>query len=73
MSCFNKLYKFQKYDNTNNSAKHQELLKIRESIEELRSKLNKMAGEGERLILSEEIIKTSQQLDMLIRDYYKKA
>jgi hypothetical protein len=63
------------YNNDNidvNKDKNQELLKMRESIEVIRCKLDKLVGEGECFELSEEIIRTSQELDMLIRDYLVK-
>lgn len=58
--------------NRNNDAK-QELLEISESIEVVREELNKMACKGERLKLTKELIETSQQLDVLIRDYHLKS
>jgi len=67
----------QKYECNNdnidaNKDKNQELLKMRESIEKIRYKLNKLVDESECFELSEEIIRTSQELDMLIRDYLVK-
>ena len=49
----------------------QELHEINNSIEVLRGKLNKLVGEG--LKSDKRTIEISQQLDMLIRDYYLKS
>jgi hypothetical protein len=49
----------------------QELQEINNSIEVMREKLNKLVGEG--LKSDKRTIEISQQLDMLIRDYYLKS
>ena len=48
----------------------QELQEINNSIEVMREKLNKLVGEG--LKSDKRTIEISQQLDILIRDYYLK-
>ena len=54
-------------------AANQELQEIKKSIDTVRDKLNKLAGQGERLQLTDEIIEISCQLDVLIRDYQRKS
>jgi len=49
----------------------QELQEINNSIEVMREKLNKLVGEG--LKSDKRTIEISQQLDILIRDYYLKS
>lgn len=49
----------------------QELMEINNSIEVMRGKLNKLVGEG--LKADKRTIELSQQLDVLIRDYYLKS
>ena len=49
----------------------QELQEINNSIEVMREKLNKLVSEG--LKPDKETIEISQQLDILIRDYYLKS
>lgn len=54
-------------------AAKRELQKIKESIDAARDKLNRMASQGERLELTDEILKVSRQLDVLIQDYQRKS
>lgn len=49
----------------------QELQEINNSIEVMRERLNKLVGEG--LKSDKRTIEISQQLDILIRDYYLKS
>ncbi|WP_078696327.1 aspartyl-phosphate phosphatase Spo0E family protein [Caloramator quimbayensis] len=49
----------------------QELMEINNSIEVMREKLNKLVGEG--LKADKRTFEISQQLDVLIRDYYLKS
>jgi len=49
----------------------QELQEINNLIEVMREKLNKLVGEG--LKSDKRTIEISQQLDILIRDYYLKS
>lgn len=49
----------------------QELMEINNSIEVLREKLNKLVSKG--LKSDKRTIEISQQLDILIRDYYLKS
>ena len=60
----------QKYTYKSNNIR-QELQEINNSIEVMREKLNKLVGEG--LKSDKRTIEISQQLDILIRDYYLKS
>lgn len=54
-------------------AAKQELQEKKKSIDTIRDRLNKIASQGERLELTEEIIEISRQLDVLILDYQRKS